>query len=150
MITPDGRYYVVGHQDSAEVSVLDLTDPKAVPRVVSLREPGRKTARVHYGADGFVAHHISDIWGFTTPGDRPALDRQVLEYLAAVADGPPAACGNVPRRLPRTVEGLSHSGHVLGLSVLAVEHEHVRDAPRAASGRELVQVHGHSSSAESE
>jgi alpha-L-fucosidase 2 len=37
----------------------------------SLREPGRKTARVHYGASGFVAHHISDIWGFTTPGDRP-------------------------------------------------------------------------------
>jgi alpha-L-fucosidase 2 len=36
-----------------------------------LREPGRKTARVHYGAGGFVAHHISDIWGFTTPGDRP-------------------------------------------------------------------------------
>ena len=37
----------------------------------SLREPGRKTAKVHYGARGFVAHHISDIWGFTTPGDRP-------------------------------------------------------------------------------
>jgi len=37
----------------------------------SLREPGRKTARVHYGAAGFVAHHISDVWGFTTPGDRP-------------------------------------------------------------------------------
>jgi alpha-L-fucosidase 2 len=37
----------------------------------SLREPGRTTARVHYGARGFVAHHISDIWGFTTPGDRP-------------------------------------------------------------------------------
>jgi alpha-L-fucosidase 2 len=37
----------------------------------SLREPGRRTARVHYGAKGFVAHHISDIWGFTAPGDRP-------------------------------------------------------------------------------
>ena len=37
----------------------------------SLREPGRQTARVHYGARGFVAHHITDIWGFTTPGDRP-------------------------------------------------------------------------------
>jgi len=35
----------------------------------SLREPGRKTARVHYGCKGFVAHHISDIWGFTAPGD---------------------------------------------------------------------------------
>jgi alpha-L-fucosidase 2 len=37
----------------------------------SLREPGRKTARVHYGARGFVAHHITDIWGFTAPGDMP-------------------------------------------------------------------------------
>jgi alpha-L-fucosidase 2 len=37
----------------------------------SLREPGRKTARVHYGARGFVAHHITDVWGFTSPGDLP-------------------------------------------------------------------------------
>lgn len=37
----------------------------------SLRAPGRKTARVHYGARGFVAHHITDIWGFTSPGDLP-------------------------------------------------------------------------------
>src|SRR2546427_11941956 len=37
----------------------------------SLREPGRKTARVHYGARGFVAHHITDIWGYTSPGDLP-------------------------------------------------------------------------------
>ncbi len=37
----------------------------------SLREPGRATARVHYGARGFVAHHITDIWGFTSPGDLP-------------------------------------------------------------------------------
>ena len=37
----------------------------------SLREPGRRTARLHYGAGGFVAHHITDIWGFTSPGDLP-------------------------------------------------------------------------------
>ena len=37
----------------------------------SLRVPGRRTARVHYGASGFVAHHITDIWGFTSPGDLP-------------------------------------------------------------------------------
>lgn len=35
----------------------------------TLVEPGRKTARVHYHCDGFVAHHITDIWGFTSPGD---------------------------------------------------------------------------------
>jgi alpha-L-fucosidase 2 len=37
----------------------------------TLRAPGRKTARVHYGARGFVAHHITDVWGFTAPGDMP-------------------------------------------------------------------------------
>jgi alpha-L-fucosidase 2 len=37
----------------------------------SLREPGRRTAQVHYGAKGFVAHHITDVWGFTAPGDLP-------------------------------------------------------------------------------
>jgi len=35
----------------------------------SLRPSGRRTARLHYNARGFVAHHITDIWGFTTPGD---------------------------------------------------------------------------------
>jgi alpha-L-fucosidase 2 len=37
----------------------------------SLREPGRQTAKIHYGGRGFVAHHITDIWGFTSPGDLP-------------------------------------------------------------------------------
>ena len=37
----------------------------------TLREPGRRTAQVHYGARGFVAHHITDAWGFTVPGDGP-------------------------------------------------------------------------------
>jgi len=41
MITPDGRYYVVGHLDSADVTVLDLDAPEPSPRIVSLREPGR-------------------------------------------------------------------------------------------------------------
>ncbi len=35
----------------------------------SLREPGRKTAKVHYGCAGFVAHHLTDLWGFTAPAD---------------------------------------------------------------------------------
>jgi protein NirF len=41
MITPDGRYYVVGHMKSDRVSVLDLTQPEAGVREVSLRDPGR-------------------------------------------------------------------------------------------------------------
>ena len=39
--------------------------------IASLREPGRKTARVHYGAQGWVVHTISNIWGFTSPGEHP-------------------------------------------------------------------------------
>ncbi len=30
---------------------------------------GRKTAKTHYGARGWVVHHLSDVWGFTTPAD---------------------------------------------------------------------------------
>ncbi len=35
----------------------------------SLVDSGTKTARLHYGADGWVVHHLSDLWGFTTPAD---------------------------------------------------------------------------------
>jgi alpha-L-fucosidase 2 len=55
----------------AEVTNLAELHQPLFDYLESLRAPGRKTARIHYGARGFVAHHISDIWGFTTPGDRP-------------------------------------------------------------------------------
>ncbi|GGA42949.1 glycoside hydrolase family 95 protein [Paenibacillus physcomitrellae] len=32
-----------------------------------LAENGRETARLHYGADGWTAHHNSDIWAHTAP-----------------------------------------------------------------------------------
>ena len=35
----------------------------------TLVEPGNRTAKCHYGADGWVVHHLSDVWGFTTPAD---------------------------------------------------------------------------------
>jgi protein NirF len=41
MITPDGRYYVVGHMESDRVSVLDLTRPEAGMREISLRDPSQ-------------------------------------------------------------------------------------------------------------
>ncbi len=34
-----------------------------------LVESGSRTAKVHYGCDGWVVHHLSDVWGFTTPAD---------------------------------------------------------------------------------
>ncbi len=44
------------------VAVFDLLE--------ALRESGRRIARLHYGSRGFVAHHITDPWAFTAPGDR--------------------------------------------------------------------------------
>ena len=55
----------------AEVANLAETHGPLFDFLETLREPGRRTARVHYGARGFVAHHITDIWGFTSPGDLP-------------------------------------------------------------------------------
>jgi alpha-L-fucosidase 2 len=40
--------------------------------VESLREPGRKTARVHYDAGGWVVHTITNAWGYTSPGEHPS------------------------------------------------------------------------------
>jgi len=42
MITPDGRWYVVGHMGSEHVSVLDLRNPEAGVKEVSLRDPKQK------------------------------------------------------------------------------------------------------------
>ena len=55
----------------AEVTNLAETHRPLFDLLESLRTPGRNTARIHYGARGFVAHHITDIWGFTSPGDLP-------------------------------------------------------------------------------
>ncbi len=55
----------------AEVTNLAETHEPLFDFLESLRAPGRNTARIHYGARGFVAHHITDIWGFTSPGDLP-------------------------------------------------------------------------------
>ncbi|MFV0506800.1 MAG: glycosyl hydrolase family 95 catalytic domain-containing protein [Bacteroidales bacterium] len=37
--------------------------------VLSLVEPGRKTARVQYGASGWNSQVISNVWGYTSPGE---------------------------------------------------------------------------------
>ena len=37
--------------------------------VASLQEPGARTAGKYYGASGWVAHVITNAWGFTSPGE---------------------------------------------------------------------------------
>ena len=38
--------------------------------VEALQRPGRETAKAYYNADGWVAHVITNAWGFTAPGER--------------------------------------------------------------------------------
>ena len=53
----------------AEVCNLsDLHEP-LLKLIASMVEPGRKTARAYYGARGWVAHVITNPWGFTSPGE---------------------------------------------------------------------------------
>ncbi len=37
--------------------------------IASLQEPGAKTAKAYYNARGWVAHVITNPWGFTSPGE---------------------------------------------------------------------------------
>lgn len=53
----------------AEVANLsDLHEP-LFALIGSLTEPGAETARKYYDADGWVAHVLSNPWGFTAPGE---------------------------------------------------------------------------------
>ncbi|HEV2471716.1 MAG TPA: glycoside hydrolase N-terminal domain-containing protein, partial [Chthonomonadales bacterium] len=56
----------------AEVCGLQRTVPPMHDLIASLQEPGSKTARVHYGAGGWVMHTITNVWGFTSPGEQPS------------------------------------------------------------------------------
>jgi alpha-L-fucosidase 2 len=51
----------------AEVCGLGECHHALISFLDSLRESGRTTAEVHYGAGGFVAHHVTDIFGYTAP-----------------------------------------------------------------------------------
>jgi len=53
----------------AEVANLSECHVPLLDYIASLVESGRRTAKVHYGCRGWVVHHLSDIWGFTTPAD---------------------------------------------------------------------------------
>jgi alpha-L-fucosidase 2 len=64
--------------------------------IASLVEPGRKTAQAYYHARGWVAHTITNPWGFTSPGERASwgsfsggsawLCRHLWEHYAFTQD----------------------------------------------------------------
>jgi alpha-L-fucosidase 2 len=53
----------------AEVANLPECHLPLFDLIEEMKESGRRTAREHYGARGFVAHHNTDLWRVTTPVD---------------------------------------------------------------------------------
>ena len=53
----------------AEVTNLGECAEPLFDLIEYMREPGRRTARVQYGAGGWVTHTITNVWGFTSPGE---------------------------------------------------------------------------------
>lgn len=56
----------------AEVTNLSETQLQLVDLIASLQEPGKRTAQVQYHAGGWVMHPITNVWGFTAPGEHPS------------------------------------------------------------------------------
>lgn len=52
----------------AELTGLSECHLPLLKLVESLQEPGAKTAKAYYNADGWVAHVTTNPWGFTAPG----------------------------------------------------------------------------------
>ena len=78
---PTGRF-------SEHAPLLDLVE--------SLVAPGARTAQAYYGAPGWVAHTITNVWGFTSPGEQASwgssntcsgwLCRHLAEHFAFTQD----------------------------------------------------------------
>ncbi|MBX2924212.1 MAG: glycoside hydrolase family 95 protein [Chitinophagaceae bacterium] len=54
----------VGNLSESHLQLTDLIE--------SLKAPGEKTAATHYHAGGWVMHPITNVWGFTAPGEHPS------------------------------------------------------------------------------
>jgi alpha-L-fucosidase 2 len=56
----------------AEVANLAECHLPLIDLIESIREPGRRTAKIHYGANGWVCHTVVNVWGYTSPGEHPS------------------------------------------------------------------------------
>jgi len=80
----------------AEVAGLPECHEPLLKWIDLLREPGRKTAKVHYNARGWVVHTVNNVWGFTSPGEHPSwgqypaaagwLSQHLWEHYAFTGD----------------------------------------------------------------
>lgn len=56
----------------AELTNLSECHEPLFPFIKSLVEPGERTASICYGAQGWVVHTATNIWGFTSPCEHPS------------------------------------------------------------------------------
>lgn len=56
----------------AEMFNLSELHKPTIEFVKSLVEPGEKTAKIYYNSRGWVVHILSNVWGFTSPGEHPS------------------------------------------------------------------------------
>ena len=76
-------------------NLIDCDEP-LIRLIESLVAPGRRTAKAYYGAPGWVAHVITNVWGFTSPGEHASwgatnsgsgwLCRHLFEHWAFTQD----------------------------------------------------------------
>ncbi len=79
-----------------EVTNLSECQMPLTDLIESLVMPGRKTAAIQYKAAGWVVHPITNVWGFTAPGEWPSwglhlgagawLDQHLWEHYAFTGD----------------------------------------------------------------
>ncbi len=62
----------------AEVCNLSDCHKPLLKLIESLQVPGRKTAKAYYNNDGWVAHVITNAWGFTAPGESASWGSTVI------------------------------------------------------------------------
>lgn len=55
-----------------DVTNLPMLNEPYYKLIKSLVEPGEKTAKTYYDGEGWVAHVITNIWGYTSPGEHPS------------------------------------------------------------------------------
>lgn len=56
----------------ADLTNLEECHEPLTDLIESLVEPGQKTAEVQYKAKGWCIHPITNVWGFTAPGEHPS------------------------------------------------------------------------------
>ena len=56
----------------ADVTNLAECYPPLTALIESLVKPGEKTAAIQYKSEGWVVHPITNVWGFTAPGEHPS------------------------------------------------------------------------------